>query len=545
MKGLIFEPLTPLAEAAANRTDLACFIGFVKVRVSEPPEDLRQWLEHEGWWPAAESAGAMGHDTGSLYDVPLPVASWERFDQLFAWDQRNYGQANTVPVTGATYLGAAVRSFFAQGGRKCYVISCGEPMDFAAGRATRDALLSLLVPADTGATARREEWHGLHHLLGLPGASFVVLPDLAELASRYHEALLPPMALPLPDPEFVDCSQAENGMTEEKQVVRLAAPSCTDEEYAIWRDAVHRAGLWIAGHRRDMQLIAALPLPHRESGAAVDPLAFLHGQGWLSGAMAHGVCPDVGSGVPDAQEGCSIASAFLQLSYPWLKVSYGGDLPAGLEPPDGVLAGMLARNALTRGTFRNGCALATHNLTGILPRLGQSRMAGINAKAPLRASPGASLLERVSLFGPESGAIRLLSDVTTSNDASLRQANINRTIGLVMRAARAIGEEYVFEPSGERLWNQLRSRLGDVLRAMHHAGALAGRGAGDAFQVRCDRSTMTRQDIDNGRVIVQVMIHPAAAIETMRVQLVIGDGGHVSLSVSGMDAGLNAGMVAA
>jgi len=536
MKGLIFEPLTRLDEAAVNRTDIACFIGFAKIRAGEPPDDLRRWLEREGWWPDVHSAGSRP-DTSSLHDLPLPVASRECFDRIFAWDQRDYGRTGGDPVVGATYLGAAVRSFFAQGGRKCYVISLGEPVDFAAGRAARDALLSRLIPADSGPYPRREQWHGLHHLLGLLDVSFVVLPDLAELASGYHETALPPLVPPPPVPEFVECSQSGEAVKEERQVVRIAAPCCIDEEYGIWRDAVHRAALWISHHRRDVQFIAALPLPHRESGAAHDPLAFMHARGWLSGALAPSPCPGVGSGLTDAEkEGCSIASAFLQLSYPWLENSSARDLPAGLEPPEGVLAGILARNALTRGTFRNGCALPVHDLTSIIPKLSRSQMEGCNQKAPLRASPLAPLLDRVSLFGPEAGGIRLLSDVTTSNDASHRQASINRTIGLVMRAARSIGEEYVFESSGERLWSRLQSRLSDVLRAMHHAGALIGGGAGDAYQVRCDRSTMTRRDIDNGRVIVQVMIQPAAGIETMRMQLVIGGGGHVSLSALGVGA---------
>jgi hypothetical protein len=532
MKGLIFEPLTPKAEAAANRTDLACFIGLARVREGEPPSDLRAWLQQEGWWPTGSAVGAR---PATLYDVPLPVASWERFDQLFAWDEREYGEAGGAAVRGATYLGAAVRSFFAQGGRKCYVVSCGEPAALAADRAARDAMLLKLVPADIGRSPRREEWHGLHHLFGLPGASFVALPDLAELAAEYHEAPLAPLALPRPVPEFIECSQpGGEEPTAAKQVVQLAAPTCTDAEYAIWRDTVHRAAVWIADHRRDLQLLAALPLPHLDSTAAADLLAFMHAEGWLSGALAAGSCPAAGT---DAEkEACSIASAFLQLGYPWLQAGYAGDLPAGLEPPEGVLAGLLARNALTRGTFRNGCALAPHNLQGLAPRLRPAQMEGRNPRAPLRASPMAPLIDRVSLFGPETGAIRLLSDVTTSNDAACRQANINRTIGLVMRAARCIGEEYVFESSGERLWQQLRSRLTDVLRAMHQAGALAGRDQADAFFVRCDRSTMTQNDLDNGRVIVQVMIHPAASIEAMRIQLAIGDGGRVTLSALGLEA---------
>jgi phage tail sheath protein FI len=145
-------------------------------------------------------------------------------------------------------------------------------------------------------------------------------------------------------------------------------------------------------------------------------------------------------------------------------------------------------------------------------------------------------MDRVSLFGATPEGIRLLSDVTTSNDSHFRQASINRTIALVMRTARTIGQEFVFEHSGERLWQQVEDRFTDVLGAMQAAGALAGQRPEDGFQVRCDRSTMAQQDIDSGRVIVLVEIRPAASIETMRIQLTVGHGGRVSLSALGMEA---------
>jgi len=517
MKGLIFEALTPQAEATSNRTDLACFIGFAKVRAGAPPEDLRQWLVREGWWSTSTSTGSQSGGN-SLYDVPIPIASWERFDRLFAWDKRPYGDQATL---GATYIGAAVRSFFAQGGRKCYVVSLGEPVALDAYRAARDAMLLQLVPNDTGQRSHRSEWHGLHHLFGLPGAAFVSMPDLPELVGIYRQATATPIVVPPPVPEFVECSEPTAPISEAKQVVNLAAPNCTDEEYRRWRDALHRATVWIASYRRDVQLLASLPLPEKQSGAATNLLTFMHEELFLSSTL-------------DLNE--SIATAFLQLSYPWLQQSYAGDLPANLEPPEGVLAGLLACNALTRGTFRSATVPAIRNVIDFVPQLSQSQQFSVNPSASDDASPQAPLIDRISLFGPRPDGFYLLSDVTTCNDINYRQANIGRTIALVMRAARVIGEEYVFESSGEQLWGQIRARLEDVLSAMQQVGALSGIRPNEAFQVRCDRSTMTQQDIDSGRVIVEVIIRPAASIETMRIQLAIGDGGRVSLSALGMEA---------
>ncbi len=533
MKGLVFETRAPGIEAAPNRADIACFIGLAELRPDLViPQDLTQYLEQEGWWPGATSSGAQS--VPSLYNLPLPIGSWSRFDTLFAWNERPYGVGNGATTTGAGYLGAAVRSFFAQGGRSCYVISLAPPLPLAADRASRDALLSNLVPITAGLRANRGLWQGLEHLLGLPEVSFVALPDLAELVSLYRDESQDPLEIPPSMPKFVACAQQETAPDQASRVVQLTAPACTDAEYLLWRTVIHRAALFLATYRRDVPLLAALPLPQAQSSAASSVLAFMHQQGWLSGSLAAQRCPELdGSATEETMAACSIASAFVQLVYPWLRTAYAGDLPGNIEPPEGVMAGLLARNALTRGTFRSATALVPQELISVQPPLSQAQQLGRNAKAPPQASPQAALIDRLCLFGPQPGGVRLLSDITTHNDSSYRQASISRTIALVMRAARAIGNEYVFDASGEVLWARIKARMEDVLAALERVGALAASADEAAYAVRCDRSTMSQQDLDSGRVIVQVLIRPAACIETMRIQLAMADGA-VSLSNLGI-----------
>ena len=64
----------------------------------------------------------------------------------------------------------------------------------------------------------------------------------------------------------------------------------------------------------------------------------------------------------------NISSAFLQLAYPWLKTSGSGALLESLEPPDGVLTGMLARNALTSGTFTSATKIVPAEVYDLSPR---------------------------------------------------------------------------------------------------------------------------------------------------------------------------------
>lgn len=516
MKGLIFEGAAPVRQPTPNRSDVVCFIGYAHIKDGDPPQELQDWLEREGWWSTPVTTGIQAGGK-SLYDLPLPIHNWEQFDHLFQWTRRFFDPSQ---AEGATYLGAAVRSFFAQGGRKCFVISMGEPVDYFADRDVRDGCLLKLVPEYSGQRGRRSQWHGLHHLFGLPEVSFVSLPDLAELASASAAPELTSVPISPSEPQFLECSQPPQRQ-EQSQLTHLDAPRCSDVEYGIWGSVLHRACRWLSDFRREVQLLASLPLPRMGSKAAKRPLAFMHEQGWLSFTL---------------QSPESLATAFLQLSYPWLGQGYSGDLPAGLEPPEGVLAGMLARNCLTRGGFRSAAGLDVHNLVDMRPRLSAADQLGINPGALSQASPQSPLIDRVSLFGWAPAGPRLLSDVTTSNDSSYRQGCINRTIALVMRAAQIIGQDVVFQASGERLWTQIEKRLGDVLAAMQKLGALAGQRPQEAFQVRCDRSTMTQQDMDSGRVVVLVDIRPAASIETMRIHLSLSDSGRVSLTALGQEA---------
>ena len=70
----------------------------------------------------------------------------------------------------------------------------------------------------------------------------------------------------------------------------------------------------------------------------------------------------------------------------------------------------------------------------------------------------------------------------------------------------------VFEPNDERLWAKLRATIENLLTTEWRNGKLVGSAPKDAFFVRCDRSTMTQEDLENGRLICTIgvaVIKPA------------------------------------
>jgi phage tail sheath protein FI len=98
-------------------------------------------------------------------------------------------------------------------------------------------------------------------------------------------------------------------------------------------------------------------------------------------------------------------------------------------------------------------------------------------------------------------------------------------MGSVLRAAWRVGESVVFEPNGPLLWTRVRRSIEDLLTDYWREGGLRGASTAEAFDVRCDRSTMTQNDIDNGRVIARVAVAPAAAVERIVVMLALDTAG--------------------
>jgi phage tail sheath protein FI len=60
------------------------------------------------------------------------------------------------------------------------------------------------------------------------------------------------------------------------------------------------------------------------------------------------------------------------------------------------------------------------------------------------------------------------------------------------------------ECNGEPLWARVREAVGTFLMTQWQDGTLPGCSPNEAFFVRCDQSTMTQQDLDEGRLVCMI-----------------------------------------
>jgi len=71
----------------------------------------------------------------------------------------------------------------------------------------------------------------------------------------------------------------------------------------------------------------------------------------------------------------------------------------------------------------------------------------------------------------------------------------------------------VFEPNDEQLWARVSRTIDAFLTRVWRDEALMGSSANEAFYINIGRSTMTQDDIDNGRLICVIGIAPVKPAE--------------------------------
>jgi hypothetical protein len=328
------------------------------------------------------------------------------------------------------------------------------------------------------------------------------MPDLADACGGDPAPL--DAALPLvPITEgFVECSHSEAVPPDDLALRRLHAPRADADGLLAWTNALAATRAFLYRHRKDVVLIGALPLM-ASAAAQRDPLAYLQLQDVL---------------LADGEEADRASSAFVQIAYPWLSTQAAADLPQLLEPPDGLLAGLIAAGALARGTFRSVAGALVPAVIDTEPVASW----GLGSD-----HPWAALAERVCLVARQPDGWALQSDVTTSPDSAWRAGGVSRMLGSLIRAARATGEAELFGANGPALWTRVQRHLESLLMAYWQEGGLGGTSPDEAFEVRCDLSTMSQNDLDSGRMVARITVLPVAAVERITVVLALSASGQL------------------
>ncbi|MFL5383916.1 MAG: phage tail sheath family protein [Longimicrobiaceae bacterium] len=201
-------------------------------------------------------------------------------------------------------------------------------------------------------------------------------------------------------------------------------------------------------------------------------------------------------------------SKYAALYHPWIvtldpleRAAQGAPPRKLLLPPSGFVTGIYARTDINRGVHKAPANEVVFGLTQFEININKPRQDVLNPE-------GINALR----FFPGRGN-RVWGARTISSDPEWKYVNVRRLFIFLEHSIDKATQWAVFEPNNERLWANIRSTVEDFLLVQWRNGALLGEKPEKAYFVRCDRTTMTQNDLDNGRMICLIGVAPVKPAE--------------------------------
>ena len=187
--------------------------------------------------------------------------------------------------------------------------------------------------------------------------------------------------------------------------------------------------------------------------------------------------------------------------YPWVTVVDPVTQAELQLPPSGFVCGIYARNDIERAVYKAPANEVVTLAVGFENMLNKGQQDVLNP-------------EGINCFRYFAGrGMRLWGARTATSDPEWKYVNLRRYFAYLEHSVDRGTQWAVFEPNGDRLWANVRRTIQDFLFNEWQMGALLGDKPEKAFFVRCDRTTMTQNDLDNGRLVCLIGVAPLRPAE--------------------------------
>lgn len=194
-------------------------------------------------------------------------------------------------------------------------------------------------------------------------------------------------------------------------------------------------------------------------------------------------------------------STYAAMYHPWLEMYDAGVKRSAYFPPSGTMAGIYARTDTERGVHKAPANETVRGCTGLSCIYNEGEQDILN---PV----GVNLIRAFTGRG-----IRAWGARTISSNGLWKYVNVRRLFIYVEESIKANTNWVVFEPNSAALWSRVVRTIETFLATCWRDGALAGSSPDEAFFVKCGPTTMTQDDIDNGRLICEIGIAPVKPAE--------------------------------
>ncbi len=192
---------------------------------------------------------------------------------------------------------------------------------------------------------------------------------------------------------------------------------------------------------------------------------------------------------------------YAALYNPWLQVFDPLDKRNIFIPPSGSMAGVYSRSDQTRGVHKAPANEVVKGVIGLDCQYNKGEQDILNPK-------GVNLVRTFTGQG-----IRVWGARTASSNSLWKYVNVRRLFIFLEESIKRGTSWVVFEPNDEQLWARVNRTIDAFLTRVWRDGALMGSSPSEAFYINIGRSTMTQDDIDNGRLICVIGVAPVKPAE--------------------------------
>ncbi|MCR5251320.1 MAG: phage tail sheath subtilisin-like domain-containing protein [Lachnospiraceae bacterium] len=195
-----------------------------------------------------------------------------------------------------------------------------------------------------------------------------------------------------------------------------------------------------------------------------------------------------------------VDSTYAAMYHPWVQVFDRAANKPSFIPPSGAVCGVYSRTDIARGVHK-APANEIVQCTGLSINFTKAEQDILNPEGVnlIRALPGQG--------------IRVWGARTASSNSSFKYVNVRRLFIYVEESIKANTNWVVFEPNDTTLWQRVALTVSSFLDGMWRNGMLAGASAAESYFVEIGPSTMSREDIMNGRLICNIGIAPSRPAE--------------------------------
>jgi phage tail sheath protein FI len=202
--------------------------------------------------------------------------------------------------------------------------------------------------------------------------------------------------------------------------------------------------------------------------------------------------------------------------HPWLTIP--DPFPTNVQnvaqfpiPPSGHMIGIYARTDEKRGVHKAPANEVVAGMTGLTRYLNQAEQDVLNAYP--------TNIDVIRDFRVNNRGIRVWGARVITSDGDWKYVNVRRLMIFIEDSIDRGLQWVVFEPNDEALWARVRRTVSNFLTTVWRNGALEGTTKEQAFYVKCDRTTMTQDDIDNGRLICVIGVAPVKPAEFVIIRI--------------------------